>query len=112
LGRQLGDGDLGEDVFQNTFVQLYLKSGQYELGRPVRPWLYNIATHQAIDALRRGGRHQAVSLDVQRETSGDGETQTLMDLLENRGPGPLELAHGEERRQRARAAAGQLPAFP
>jgi RNA polymerase sigma-70 factor, ECF subfamily len=111
LRRYLGDGNLAEDVFQNTFLQLYLKSGQYEPGRPVRPWLYTIATHQAIDALRRGARHQAVSLDVQRETSGDGEAQTLMDLLENREPGPLDIAHGQERRQRVRAAVDQLPAF-
>ena len=111
LRRYLGDGNLAEDVFQNTFLQLYLKSDQYEPGRPVRPWLYTIATHQAIDALRRGGRHQAVSLDVQREVSGEGEAQTLMDLLENREPGPLELAHGEERRQRVRAAVDQLPDF-
>jgi len=111
LRRYLGDGNLAEDVFQNTFLQLYLKSGQYEPGRPVRPWLYTIATHQAIDALRRGGRHQAVSLDVQREAGGDGEAQTLMDLLENREPGPLEIAHGQERRQRVRAAVDQLPAF-
>ena len=111
LRRYVGDGSLAEDVFQNTFLQLYLKSGQYEPGRPVRPWLYTIATHQAIDALRRGARHQAVSLDVQRETSGDGEAQTLMDLLENREPGPLDIAHGQERRQRVRAAVDQLPAF-
>jgi RNA polymerase sigma-70 factor (ECF subfamily) len=111
LRRYLGDGNLAEDVFQNTFLQLFLKSDQYEPGRPVRPWLYTIATHQAIDALRRGGRHQAVSLDVQRESSGEGEAQTLMDLLENREPGPLEQAHGEERRQRVRAAVDQLPDF-
>src|SRR3954467_14359447 len=63
LRRYLGDAALAEDVFQNTFLQLYVKSGQYEKGRPVRPWLYTIATHQAIDALRRNGRHQAVSLE-------------------------------------------------
>ena len=34
LRRYLGDGSLAEDVFQNTFVQLYVKSGQYEAGRP------------------------------------------------------------------------------
>ncbi|HEY7423812.1 MAG TPA: sigma factor, partial [Gemmataceae bacterium] len=33
LRRYLGDSTLAEDVFQNTFLQLYLKSGQYEAGR-------------------------------------------------------------------------------
>src|SRR6266550_5427950 len=75
LRRYLGDGSLAEDVFQNTFLQLHLKSGQYQPGHPVRPWLYTIATHQAIDAMRRNGRHQAVSLDEFRESTGDGEYQ-------------------------------------
>src|SRR6516225_10894902 len=43
LRRYLGDADLADDVFQNTFLQLYTKIGQYESGRPVRPWLYTIA---------------------------------------------------------------------
>lgn len=111
LRRYLGDGSLAEDVFQNTFLQLYLKSGQYEHGRPVRPWLYTIATHQAIDALRRNGRHQAVSLDIPRESSGEGEAQTLMELLESREEEPADLAHGQERRERVRASVELLPDF-
>src|SRR6201987_4479359 len=75
LRRYLGDGALAEDVFQNTFLQLYVKSGQYEPGRPVRPWLYTIATHQAIDALRRNGRHQVLSLEQGRTGDAGGEVQ-------------------------------------
>src|SRR4051795_8788286 len=97
LRRYLGDGYLAEDVFQNTFLQLYLKSGQYEPGRPVRPWLYTIATHQAIDALRRNNRHQAVSLHETRTDPGDGEQVGLMELLESNGPAPIEAANAEER---------------
>ena len=37
LRRYLGDPTLAEDVFQNTFLQLYKKMHQYEAGRPVRP---------------------------------------------------------------------------
>jgi len=111
LRRYLGDSDLAEDVFQNTFVQLYIKSGQYEIGRPVRPWLYTIATHQAIDALRRNGRHQALSLDQNQKEMDDGEVRSLLELLETRGPGPVDLAEAEERRQRVRASVESLPDF-
>src|SRR5437588_5489798 len=104
LRRYVGDSSLAEDVFQNTFLQLYLKIGQYEKGRPVRPWLYTIATHQAIDALRRNGRHQAVSLEQRREeASGAAEANGLLDMLQAPGPGPLEQLSAEERRQRVRA---------
>ncbi len=111
LRRYLGDSDLAEDVFQNTFLQLYIKCGQYEAGRPVRPWLYTIATHQAIDALRRTNRHQAVSLDQSQREQEDGEVRTLLELLETRGPGPLEAAHGHERQELVRATVDRLPDF-
>lgn len=111
LRRYLGDTSLADDVFQNTFLQVYIKSGQYEAGRPVRPWLYTIATNQAIDAMRRNGRHQAVSLDQQREEGANGELHGLIDALEAQGPGPLDAAQGEERRERIRASVDRLPDF-
>jgi RNA polymerase sigma-70 factor (ECF subfamily) len=111
LRRYLGDSSLAEDVFQNTFLQLYLKSGQYEAGRPVRPWLYTIATHQAIDALRRNGRHQAVSIEQRAEAAGNGDAGGLLEMLESRGPGPLEQVAAQERRERVRASVERLPEF-
>ena len=111
LRRYLGDGSLAEDVFQNTFLQLYLKSGQYEAGRRVRPWLYTIATHQAVDALRRNGRRQAVSLELARETTPDGEADSLAATLEGRGIDPFEAAVGQEQAERVRAAVARLPDF-
>jgi RNA polymerase sigma-70 factor (ECF subfamily) len=111
LRRYLGDGSLAEDVFQNTFLQLCVKIAQYEPGRPVRPWLYTIATNQAIDALRRQGRHQALSLDQYHEDGGNGDARTLMESLESRSPGPEDLAEGQERRQRIRASVDRLPEF-
>jgi len=111
LRRYLSDGCLAEDVFQNTFLQVYIKSGQYERGRPVRPWLYTIATHQAIDAMRRNGRHQAVSLDETRMEPGEGEVAGLLELLESQGPSPVEAATAQERRQQVRAGVDRLPEF-
>ncbi len=111
LRRYLGDSTLAEDVFQNTFLQLYLKSAQYEAGRPVRPWLYTIATHQAIDALRRNARHQVLSLEQKREDNGDGELRSLLDTLESRGPAPLDNVSAEELKERVRASVDRLPEF-
>jgi RNA polymerase sigma-70 factor (ECF subfamily) len=111
LRRYLGDEHLADDVFQNTFVQVYQKAGQYEPGRPVRPWLYTIATNQAVDALRRQNRHSAVSLDQTSGESPDGELRTLLDLLESSSSDPLDQVQGEERRALVRAAVDQLPDF-
>src|SRR5436190_14810128 len=53
LKRYLGDAVLAEDVFQNTFLQVYQKRDLFDKDRRFRPWLYAVATHQAIDAMRR-----------------------------------------------------------
>jgi len=111
LRRYLGDAHLADDVFQNTFLQLYLKRDQYEAGRPVRPWLYTIATHQAIDALRRINRRPAVSLELAAGEDSNGELQSLMELLEARGPAPLDGVLAEEARQLVRHSVDQLPEF-
>jgi RNA polymerase sigma-70 factor (ECF subfamily) len=110
LRRYLGDGDLADDVFQNTFLQLYTKINTYEPGRRVRPWLYTIAKNQAIDAMRRTGRHPMVSLDQSAETE-DGDVQSLLSLVENRHQGPSDAALGEERRLLIRASVERLPDF-
>jgi RNA polymerase sigma-70 factor (ECF subfamily) len=111
LRRYLGDRDLADDVFQNTFLQLYTKIHQYEAGRPVKPWLYAIATNQAIDAMRRQARHQTVRLSTEAESAGDADMPHLLTLLESRGPGPLEMLQGEERKQLIRATVEKLPDF-
>jgi RNA polymerase sigma-70 factor (ECF subfamily) len=108
LRRYLGDANLADDVFQNTFLQLFTKIATYEQGRPVRPWLYTIATHQAIDALRRNGRHQTISLDQEREETAPGEFPQLLAVLESRIPGPPDQVEGEERRQLVRASVDRL----
>jgi RNA polymerase sigma-70 factor (ECF subfamily) len=110
LCRYLGDATLAEDVFQNTFLQLYLKSNQYDEGRPLRGWLYTIATNQAIDALRRQKRHQAVSLE-QAQEAAIGDSQNLLEMLESHEPDPHELVIGDERRERMKTSLDRLPDF-
>jgi RNA polymerase sigma-70 factor (ECF subfamily) len=108
LVRYLGDKSLAEDVFQNTFLQIHLKRGLYEEGRPVRPWLYSIATHQAVDALRKAGRHPTVSLD-QRVGPNDTDAGQLVDLLVSDESGPLAELQGQERRDWVRESVARLP---
>jgi len=110
LARYLGDSTAAEDVFQNTFLQVHLKRGLFEKGRPFRPWLYAIATHQAVDALRKAGRHPTVSLD-QRVSSarGDSEAGNLIDLLISDTDSPLMALEDTERQQWVRENIARLP---
>lgn len=63
LRRYMGNAEMAEDAFQGTFLQVHLKCHQFDLNRRFRPWLYAIATNQAIDVQRRNKRHRMVSLD-------------------------------------------------
>ena len=74
LRRFLGNEAMAEDAFQATFMQVHLKCHLFDGERKVRPWLYTVATNQAIDIQRRNRRHRLVSLDrpnrVQNEELG------------------------------------------
>lgn len=111
LRRYVCDSDLAEDVFQNTFLQLYTKLQQFEAGRPVRPWLYAIATNQAIDALRRQNRHPTVRLYQENDEATNSDSVPLLSLLESRNPGPLEQLQLAERKQFIRSSVERLPDF-
>jgi RNA polymerase sigma-70 factor (ECF subfamily) len=109
LRRYLGDDDLAADVFQNTWVAVFRKVQQYEPGRAVRPWLYAVATNQAIDALRRRGRRADATPLVAGPDAGADAGRPLTDLLPAAGPGPADAAEGAETAARVRAAVDALP---
>jgi RNA polymerase sigma-70 factor (ECF subfamily) len=108
LRRYLGDGTLAEDVFQTTFLQVHLKCGQFESGRKFRPWLYTIATNQAIDAQRRNRRHKRLSLDVAHSACGE-EVGSLLDMVAAQESNPFDSADSGERAAWVRNEVATLP---
>lgn len=108
LRRFLGNSVLAEDAFQATFMQVHLKCELFDQQRKVRPWLYTIATNQAIDIQRRNRRHRLVSLDrpnrIQHEELG-----SLLDLLGSREIDPSTRLDQSEKRQWVREAVAALP---
>jgi len=62
LRRFLNQSDLVDDVFQETFMQLYVSRDSYDPSRPLRPWLFTIAANKAKDALRRMQRVDSANL--------------------------------------------------
>lgn len=109
LRRFLGDPVMAEDAFQGAFLQVHLKCGQFETGRKVRPWLYTIATNQAIDTQRRNKRHRMVSLDRRTTSSEDDDLGSLVELLVSKETGPMDQLEADERRDWIRHAVSQLP---
>ncbi len=109
LRRYLGDTQMAEDAFQRTFLQVHLKCDQFEEGRRLKPWLYTIATNQAIDLQRRNKRHRMVSLDGSGRSQNDDNIGALLDLLESREDAPIDLLENEERAAWVRESVEQLP---
>ncbi len=109
LRRYLGSVEAAEDAFQAVFLQVHLKSDQFDPQRRFRPWLYAIATNQAIDAQRAGRRYRAVSLDRQGRLRGTEESRGIAELLVGDDPDPLQQVADEERDELLSQALDELP---
>jgi RNA polymerase sigma-70 factor (ECF subfamily) len=77
LRRFLNDRDLVDDVFQDTFMQLYVSRDTFDQSKPLRPWLFTIAANKAKDALRRKQRADFTNLG----SMFDSDEHSLEDVL-------------------------------
>jgi RNA polymerase sigma-70 factor (ECF subfamily) len=77
LRQFLNRRDLVEDVFQETFLQLYTSRDSFDYDRPLRPWLFTIAANKAKDALRKRQRTAAVPIG----TIADSDDLSFGDVL-------------------------------
>ncbi len=77
LRRFLNRPDLVDDVFQETFMQLYVSRDTFDVSKPLRPWLFTIAANKAKDALRRMQRVDSTNLG----SMFDGEENSIDDVL-------------------------------
>jgi RNA polymerase sigma-70 factor (ECF subfamily) len=108
LRHYLGNAEMAEDVFQQTFLQVHLKCDQFEPGRKVRPWLYTVATNQAIDYRRRNRRHRVSSLSRAAERNADEEAGALVELVGGPETGPADNAESAEQYDALRQAIDAL----
>jgi RNA polymerase sigma-70 factor (ECF subfamily) len=69
------DPDLAWDVAQEAFVRVHRHLAEFEAKSSFSTWLYRIATHLAIDAVRRERRSQKDEVDEVNEAdlAGGGE---------------------------------------
>ena len=77
LKQFLNRQELAEDVFQETFLQLFTSRDSFDPSRPLRPWLFTIAANKAKDALRKSQRVAAIPIG----TLSDSEEMSFDDVL-------------------------------
>ena len=109
LYRYLGNRESAEDVFQSSFLQVYSKSDQFDSSKKFKPWLYTVATNQAIDYQRRNHRKTTISLDASYGGDDDESTGSLQDILESAEKDPSFSMDSAEQVQRIHAAVDELP---
>jgi RNA polymerase sigma-70 factor (ECF subfamily) len=71
--------DLIDDVFQETFIQLFTSRDSFDTSRPLRPWLFTIAANKAKDALRKQQRTGAAIIG----TIADAQEMSFDDVLDS-----------------------------
>jgi RNA polymerase sigma-70 factor (ECF subfamily) len=107
LRRFLTRHDLVEDVFQETFLQLYTSRESFDVKRPLQPWLFTIAANKAKDALRK---QQRTYMDIGAITdSTDVSIDDVINILTSYKTTPDEEVSKNETAQHIREIIGNMP---
>ena len=70
LVRFLGDRAAADDMFQETFLQVYQSADTFDSTRRFRPWLFTIAANKARDLIRSQGRRPTNPLQASNQPRG------------------------------------------
>jgi len=107
LYRYLGHAANAEDVFQKTFLTVLKECNKFDASREFRPWLYKIATNEAIDCHRKAKRFSVVSIDA--PLGSESDAYTLADEVAGHEPEPFESPMDREIAGKVREAVAALP---
>lgn len=108
LTRFLGSRAAGEDVFQETFLQIHLSAETFDQSRRFKPWLFTIAANKARDYHRKHHKRQPLSLSAPMGNEGEG--QQYVDLMEADLPNPDEPILDAERSRLVKHVIDSMPA--
>lgn len=108
LRRFVNQQDIVEDVFQETFLQLYTSSDSFDTDRPLRPWLFTIAANKAKDALRKIQRQSTLSLGSLAD-AGDVSMDEIVNILASYETRPDQEVSKEETARQVRQIISDMP---
>lgn len=108
LRRFLSRSDMVEDVFQETFLQLFVSRDTFDVSRPLRPWLFTIAANKAKDALRRMQRSEVTQLGNMFE-SEESSIDDVLNALDHDTRMPYDDLIRNERAELVKRTLTRLP---
>lgn len=94
----LGDGAEAEDVAQEAFIRAYLSLGQFDVKRPFRPWLLQIAVNLARNRQRSLGRYLDAlrrwwQAEPRQQPTESSEAQMLWQAVQKLRPPAQEIIY-------------------
>lgn len=96
--------EMAEDLFQEVWMRVLTRGGQFNGKSRFETWLFTIARNLVIDQRRK---KTMSSLDELFETGGDDDKPVAMEVADH-GPGPFDCMSNVEDRERIAAALLQL----
>ena len=108
LRQFLNQRDLIEDVFQETFLQLFTSRDSFDSARPLRPWLFTIAANKAKDALRKRQRKAAIPIGTMAEAE-DWSFDDVLNTLTCDTTTPYEKLQNSETALHVREVIANMP---
>ncbi|MHC4216572.1 MAG: RNA polymerase sigma factor [Planctomycetota bacterium] len=100
--------DLVEDVFQETFMQLFNSRESFDMTRPLRPWLFTIAANKAKDALRKQQRKAAATIGTIADAQ-EMSFEEVLNTLTSDKTAPYDELEQDETAVRVRKVITNLP---
>jgi RNA polymerase sigma-70 factor (ECF subfamily) len=108
LRRFLGRVELVEEVFQETFLQLYNSKDSFDKSRPLKPWLFTIAANKAKDKLRSRQRKSAISIGNIADAQ-EMSFEEMINTLSSTEKEPYNELEGKEQALRVREIIAEMP---
>lgn len=110
LEHLVGNHHQAEDLVQEVFLRVFRARKTYQPGAKFCTWLFRIAHHVALNALRDQQRRREVSLESRRESKEGDITATQLDQVVQASSGaiPARQLDRAELREVVRAALGRL----
>ena len=108
LKQFLTQSDLVDDVFQETFLQLFTSRESFDSSRPLRSWLFTIAANKAKDALRKAQRTSAVPIGTISE-SEDMSFDEMLNALSSDNAIPYDEVERNETAARVNEVIQSMP---
>ena len=98
----VNDSTLAEDIVGESMMAVWQRAGTFARTSRVSTWIFGIARHKAVDALRRSGRQRrevdldgAVELPHPQESPADGIQRLQVAMLTRRALALLSREHQE-----------------